>query len=62
MAKWLNTLSKCQKVVGVLIGEREFGNTEGYKIRFPDWSLIQYPRGIHICDYDEEKKGIRMVL
>ena len=40
---------------GVLFAEKEFGNTEEHKIRFPDRSLIQYPCGIHTCDYDEEK-------
>ena len=42
---------------GVLIAVRVLGNTEGYKIRIPDRSLIRYAWGMHICDYDEEKKG-----
>ena len=58
MAEWLNTLSECQKAgesVGVLITIREFGNTEGHKIRFLDQSLVQYLRGMHFCDKEEEK-------
>ena len=42
--------------VGVLIAVRNVLNTEAHKIKFPDRSLIQFPWGMHICDYDEEKK------
>ena len=66
MAEWHSASSECLttgKRVGVLIAVREFGNTEGNKTGIPDRSLIQYPRGLHICDYEEEYyKGIRLVL
>ena len=68
MAEWPRARSDCQttgKGVSVLIAVREFGNIEGSnKVGFPDRSLIQYPRGMHICDYEEkdEKKEIRLVL
>ena len=41
---------------------REGVNTEGYEIRFPDQSLVQYQCGMHICDYEEEKKITRRAI
>ena len=55
------SLSECQVAgvsVGVQITVREFENTEGHEIRFTDQSLVQYPWGMHICDYEEEKRAI----
>ena len=69
MAQWPSARPECQttgKGVSVLIAVREFGNTEGSnKIGFSDRTLIQYPRGMHICGYEEKegkKKEIRLVL
>ena len=42
--------------MGVLIAGSKSGNIEGHKIEFPDWSLLQYPRGMHICAGCEEEK------
>ena len=61
----ISSLSECQIAgvsVGVQITVREFENTEGYEIRFPDQSLVQYPCGIHICDYEKEKKITRRAI
>ena len=55
----ISSLSECQIAgvsVGVQITVREFENTEGHEIRFTDQSLVQYPWGMHICDYEEEKR------
>ena len=42
--------------MGVLIAVREFGSSAGHKIGVPDRSLIQYPWGMHICDYQQQQK------
>ena len=55
VAEWSSASSECQKNkvgkrVGVLFAVGKFGNSEGNKNAFPDRSLIQYPRGMHICN------------
>ena len=59
MAECFNALPECQKAgesVGVLMAEKKSGNFEGHKTRFPDRSSRQCPWGIHIRNYEEEKK------
>ena len=50
-------IAKRREGIWFLVGAGKFGYTEGYKSKFTRSELlIQYPWGMHICDYQQKKK------
>ena len=54
-------IAKVGKVYEFPPGQGSLEILEGIKVISPDRTLLQYPWGMHICDY-QQKKDTRQVL
>ena len=50
-------IAKRRESIWFLLGQGNSDILKGIKVNSPDLSLLQYPWGMHICDYPQKKKN-----